>query len=122
MKQGIYITSAEPGAANRSLSLGPWRYFRDRWAGSVFFRPAVQDEKAPDAITGLIRKRYRLDMPYEMMYGCTYEFVRQMLLDDRDDEILKLVLEKYKALEKVCDMIVCAGSDYTGAAAALEFD
>ena len=122
MKQGIYITSAEPGSGKSVVVLGTMEILSGQMGRVGFFRPAVQDEKAPDAITGLIRKRYRLDMPYEMMYGCTYEFVRQMLLDDRDDEILKLVLEKYKALEKVCDMIVCAGSDYTGAAAALEFD
>jgi len=122
MKQGIYITSAEPGSGKSVVVLGTMEILSGQMVRVGFFRPAVQDEKVPDAITGLIRKRYRLDMPYEMMYGCTYEFVRQMLLDDRDDEILKLVLEKYKALEKVCDMIVCAGSDYTGAAAALEFD
>ena len=122
MKQGIYITSAEPGSGKSVVVLGTMEILSGQMGRVGFFRPAVQDEKVPDAITGLIRKRYRLDMPYEMMYGCTYEFVRQMLLDDRDDEILKLVLEKYKALEKVCDMIVCAGSDYTGAAAALEFD
>jgi phosphate acetyltransferase len=45
-----------------------------------------------------------------------------MLIRDRDEDLLKLIMEKYKALERECDLIVCAGSDFTGPAAALEFD
>jgi BioD-like phosphotransacetylase family protein len=45
-----------------------------------------------------------------------------MLIRDRDEDLLKLIMEKYKALEGECDLIVCAGSDFTGPAAALEFD
>ena len=57
-----------------------------------------------------------------MLYGCTYDVARDMLIKDRDDDLLKLIMEKYKALEGECDLIVCAGSDFAGPAATLEFD
>jgi phosphate acetyltransferase len=33
-----------------------------------------------------------------------------------------MILEKYKALEEQCDVLLCAGTDYTGVSEALEFD
>ena len=36
---------------------------------------------------------------------------------NRDEDLLKLIMEKYKALERECDLIVCAGSDFAGPAA-----
>jgi phosphate acetyltransferase len=57
-----------------------------------------------------------------MLYGCTYDVARELIIKDRDDDLLKLIMEKYKALEGECDLIVCAGSDYSGPAATLEFD
>jgi len=122
MSQGIYITSAEPGSGKSVVVLGIMELIAGLRGRSGFFRPVVQDEKKPDNITNLIIRRHDLKMHYEMLYGCTYDLARDMLVKDRDEDLLKLILEKYKALEKECDLIVCAGSDFIGSAATLEFD
>jgi phosphate acetyltransferase len=57
-----------------------------------------------------------------MLYGCTYDVARDMIIKDRGDDLLKLIMEKYKALEGECDFIVCCGSDFIGPVATLEFD
>ena len=122
MSQGIYITSAEPGSGKSIIVLGVMEMLSGRMGKTGIFRPIVQDEKKPDALVELIFKRYGLDMPYEKIYGCGYDVARDMLASDRVDDLFKMILGKYRELERECDLIVCAGSDYAGAAATLEFD
>jgi phosphate acetyltransferase len=122
MSQGIYISGAEARSGKSMVVLGVMEMLSGRMGKVGFFRPVVWDEREPDNITNLIIRRYDLKIPYTMMYGCSYEVARDMLAMDRDEDLLKLIMEKYKALEGECDLIVCAGSDFTGPAATLEFD
>jgi len=122
MSQGVYITSAEPRSGKSVIVLGVMEMLSGRMGKVGFFRPVVQDERKPDNITNLIIRRYDLKTPYSMLYGCSYDVAHDMLVRDRDEELLKLIMEKYKALEGECDLIVCAGSDFTVPTAALEFD
>src|SRR5512147_1006344 len=114
MSQGVYITSAEPRSGKSVIVLGVMEMLSGRMGKVGFFRPVVQDERKPDNITNLIIRRYGLKTPYSMLYGCSYDVARDMLVRDRDEDLLKLIMEKYKALEGECDLIVCAGSDSTG--------
>ncbi|KKO19226.1 MAG: phosphate acetyltransferase [Candidatus Brocadia sp.] len=122
MSQGIYITSAEPRSGKSVIVLGIMEILSGRMGKIGFFRPVVRDDKNPDHITTLITRRYALDIPYEKVYGCSYEAAREMLVRNRDDDLLKLILEKYRALQAEFDLVVCVGSDFTGPATALEFD
>lgn len=122
MSRGIYITSGEPGSGKSVVLLGVMEMLAGHSGKVGFFRPVVRDAQKPDNITNLIISRYDLKIPYEMMYGCGYDVARDMLIRDKDEDFLKLVMEKYKALEKEYDLIVCAGSDFTGPAITLEFD
>jgi len=123
MSQGIYITSAEPRSGKSVVVLGMMEMLAGQGRKPGFFRPVVRDGKTPDNITNLIMKRYGLKVPYEMLYGCTFDVARDMIMKDRNDDLLKLIMEKYKALEGAYDLILCAGSDLTGpAAATLVFD
>jgi phosphate acetyltransferase len=56
------------------------------------------------------------------MYGCTFEEARQLLINDRREDLYSQILEKYKKLEAQCDFVVCVGTDYTNAAAAVELE
>jgi len=70
----------------------------------------------------LIRRRYGLQMPYESLYAATHEEARHLTASGRMDELLEDILAKYKALERECDFVVCEGTDFSGVAAAFEFD
>jgi len=122
MNRGIYITSPEPRSGKSVVVLGIMEMLAGQGRKAGFFRPVVQDEQKPDNLTGLIIRRYNLNVPYDRMYGCSYETARDMLIRDRDEDLLKLIMEKYKALEGEYDLIVCAGSDFTGPSTTLEFD
>jgi len=122
MKRGIYITSAEPRSGKSVVVLGIMEMLSGSMGKIGFFRPVVQDERKPDNLTSLIVGRYDLTIPYAMLYGCSYDVARDMHLRDKDEDLLEVILGKYKDLEKEYDVIVCAGSDFTGSGAALEFD
>jgi phosphate acetyltransferase len=122
MTQGIYIVGAEPRSGKSVIVLGMMEMLSGRMGKVGFFRPVVRDESKPDNITTLIIKRYGLDLSYEKLYGCGYDMARDMFSRNRDEDLLKMILGKYRDLERECDLIVCAGSDYAGPAIPLEFD
>ena len=122
MNQGIYIVGAEPRSGKSVIVLGMMEMLSGRMGKVGFFRPVVRDERKPDNITTLIIKRYGLDLSYEKLYGCGYDMARDMFSRNRDEDLLKMILGKYRDLERECDLIVCAGSDYAGPAIPLEFD
>jgi len=44
-----------------------------------------------------------------MLYGCTYNVARDMIIKDRDDDFVKLIMEKYKALDGEFDLLSAQG-------------
>jgi phosphate acetyltransferase len=122
MSQGIYIVSAEPRSGKSVIALGVMEMLSGRMGKIGFFRPVVRDESKPDNITRLIIRRYGLDLPYEKLYGCGYDVAHDMFSRNREEDLLKMILGKYRDLERECDLVVCAGSDYSASAIPLEFD
>lgn len=122
MVKALYIAGTEPRSGKSVVVFGIVDMLSGKMGKVGLFRPIISTEKQPDSIIHLISQRYDLAIPYERMYGCTYELAREMLAQDRQEDLLKLIMEKYKALEKECDIIVCVGSDFTGPVTPLEFD
>lgn len=120
MAQSIYITGAEAQSGKSVVALGivEWLWSQGRTLG--FFRPVIKSEDQPDRFIHLIASRYGLRFPYEAMYGCTYEQALEVG-EDRQEVVRKTILDKYKALERECDVVVCVGTDFTGVPLPLEF-
>ena len=120
--QSVYIAGASSGTGKSVVVLGfmEMLYAVNRRVG--FFRPMVAEGVEQDNLTTLIRSRYDLPFPLEMLYGCTAETARELIGTGKYDELLKLILNKFKALEESCDMVVCAGTDFRGVSPSLEFD
>jgi phosphate acetyltransferase len=122
MSQGIYVLGAEPRSGESVIVLGLMEMLtgRDRRVG--FFKPMIRSSVEQDPVIHLLATRYGLGFPREAMYGCTMEQARPLIEAGRYDEIIKLVLEKYKAVEDQCDVTVCSGTDHSGLLSPLEFD
>jgi phosphate acetyltransferase len=120
--QSVYIAGASAGTGKSVVALGfmEMLYAVNRRVG--FFRPMVSGGVENDNLTNLICERYSLPFPQEMLYGCTAETARQLIGTGRYDDLLKLILNKFKALEESCDLVVCAGTDFNGVSPSLEFD
>jgi phosphate acetyltransferase len=122
MAHNIYVAGAEAKNGKSVIALGLMELFSTRTNRLGFFRPVIRAKDIPDTMIELMSTRYELRPTYEAMYGCSYEQARDYISKDKYDELLKIILEKYRALQEQCDHIVCLGTDYSGVTAALEFD
>jgi phosphate acetyltransferase len=111
MAQCIYITGAEPWSGKSVVVLGlmEWLWNQGRTVG--FFRPVIASESQPDRLIHLILARYGSRFPYVAMYGCTHEQAVDLVGGERQDALFQLILDKYKALEQQCEVIVSVGTD-----------
>jgi phosphate acetyltransferase len=120
--QSLYIAGAGAGSGKSVVVLGLMEMLSAVNRRVGFFRPIVSTRIEEDNLAGLIRSRYALPFAPEMLFGCTGETARQLIAGGHYDELLKLILNKFKMLEEKCDLVVCAGTDYAGVTSSLEFD
>ena len=122
MTQNLYITGAERGSGKSVIVLAMMEYFSGHSDKVGFFRPVTRSGEQRDELTDLVTQRYQIDSDYEDLYGCSSDIARQLVAEDRYDELLKRILEKYRHLQKQYDRVLCAGTDYSSAYSTLEFD
>jgi phosphate acetyltransferase len=118
----LYIASVGPGSGKSVVVLGLMEMLSAVNRKVGFFRPIVSTRIEDDNLAGLIRSRYALPFSSEMLHGCTGETARQLVAGGHYDELLKRILNKFKMLEEKCDLVVCAGTDYSGITSSLEFN
>jgi phosphate acetyltransferase len=112
MAGNLYITAMEPESGKSVVAVGLAELLAGRVERLGFFRPIVPAE--PDSQLELMRGRYQA----EVASALTEE--EAAALDDYA-EVRKRVVEAYRALEDRCDFVLCEGTDFAGAAAALDF-
>jgi phosphate acetyltransferase len=122
MTQGIYLAGTEARNGKSVVVLAMMEHLTGHGRKVGFFRPVIRDEDGKDSLIHLVQNRYSLEYPYEAMYGCTYEIARNLIATGKMNSLYSMILEKYKSLEEQCDVLLCAGTDYTGVSEALEFD
>ena len=122
MQISLYVAGAGVGTGKSVVALGLMEMLSAFNRHLGFFRPIVQRSPQEDSLLELIRRRYSLPFPPEMLFGCTAEEAQHLLGSGHYDELVKRILTKFKALEERCDLVVCAGTDYDGLVPSLEFD
>ncbi len=122
MAKGIYVASAEPKVDKIIVVLGMMELLNNQAQKVGLFRPIIPDTLDPDHTLHLVKSRYNVKYPYEAMYGCTLDAAKELISAKREDELHKVIIEKYKALEAQCDIVLCAGSDFRSAASPVEFN
>jgi len=118
----LYLASLEPRAGRSLVTLGLMELLTRRLGEVGYVRPVVPSSRVPDQRIELIRRRYGLDLdPADMaIYGS--DQVAELLGEGRGDEVFKGILDAAQRIEERYPFVLYDGSDYTGAAAALEFD
>ena len=89
---------------------------------AVVFRPVIENAPENDHLLSFASKRYDFDIPLEAMYGCNSEQAHDYLANQQYEELLKVILAKYKALKALCPAVVCVGSDYLAGDSIYEFE
>ncbi len=122
MGKNLYIATMEPRSGKSVVLLGLMELLSRRIRNIGVFRPIVRAGEKPDDYIELIRKRYQLKFDYHELYGVTHQEARDKISSGKYDALVKILVDKYKALESRCDFVVCVGTDFTGVATAFEFD
>ena len=122
MAERLFLASLEPQAGRSLVTLGLMELLTRRLGSVGYVRPIVADSTRPDARIELIRRRYDLDIdPAELALTGSDE-VAAKLADGRGDEVFQTILAGARRLEERFDAVLYDGTDYTGTAAALEFE
>ncbi|QDT63938.1 phosphate acetyltransferase [Calycomorphotria hydatis] len=122
MADGIYVATTEPGTGKSMVALGVMEAASRQTSRLAFFRPIIRNTPDADESIRLIQHRYQLPHDPEQMYAMTREHARELLAADRVDELLKIVLEKYKAIEETADVVIIEGTSFHGLAPSYEFE
>jgi len=110
--RNLYVTAMEPESGKSVVALGLMELLSRRVERLGFFRAIVPEE--PDQQLELMRARYDAAVAHALTSAEAGSLQPY-------EELRKRVVEAYKPLEAACDFVLCEGTDFTGAAAALDF-
>jgi phosphate acetyltransferase len=113
MLRNLYIAAIEPNSGKSLVVLGILELLSKRGQKVGFFRPVIHAGDRPDNDIALVSRRYQLPYAYTKQYGSTDNQVRQWIAEGKIDELLKQIIEKYKAIERQCDFVICEGVNPT---------
>src|SRR5262245_40560671 len=124
MTNCIYIATAEPHCGKSLISLGITEFLLRKTKKVGIFRPVVNTTtpQQRDKNIDLILSYFGLNLDYEETYAFLKQEVSELAVQGQRDELFNRIIQKYKALERRCDFILCIGSDFVGEGAAFEFD
>lgn len=122
MSKSIYIAGTGPGSGKSVVVLGVMELLARHGRKLGFFRPVAEEGAGIDHLTAFASRRYGITVPRKHMFGVTYATVRDLISRSKEEELQGRILEKYRALEHDCDLVVCAGTDYKAMQTALEFE
>jgi phosphate acetyltransferase len=118
----LYLASLEPRAGRSLVTLGIMELLTRRLGEVGYLRPVVPSSKEPDQRIELIRRRYDLDLSASEMMVFGSDQVAERFSDGRGEEVFKGILDAAQQMEQRYPFVLYDGSEYTGAAAAIEFD
>ncbi|WP_371176617.1 phosphate acetyltransferase [Buchananella felis] len=107
MARSIYITSPEGSTGKSTVALGLVTLLAREVAKVGIFRPVVKSIEA-DETTDLLIRQTGGTLEYDQCVGVTYDELRA------DPEgALACIIDRFRDLERQCDVVVVDGSDYT---------
>lgn len=124
MTNSLYISTTATGSGKALVALGIIDLILRKTNKVAFFQPIVLDcsEGHRDEDIDLILNYFKLEQTYEEAFGLCYEEVKDLLVQQKFDEIIERIIKKFKNLEKKYDFILCEGSDYLQENSAFEFE
>lgn len=125
MAENLYVTATEARSGKSVISLGLMEMLMRNVDRVAFFRPLIngsdtQTQREHDI--RLISECYKLEIPYESMYGYKTGEASNLISSGKYEKLLEGIVSKYKALEENHDFVLVEGTDYEGSTSVFEFD
>ena len=124
MSKAIYIATTEPNSGKSIVSLGLMQLLLGKAAKVGYFRPIIDDypEGFQDNHINTVISYFNIQMKYEEAYACTRSEVIHKNNQNKEDEVLDRIIDKYKAIEERFDFVLVEGTDFSGEGAIIEWD
>ena len=124
MSKSIYIATTESNSGKSLVSLGLLRMMLTKSSRVGYFRPVINDNHTSeiDNHTKTAIDFFELGLKYEDCYAYKQSEILQLLGEEKIDEVLNTVIDKYKKLEEEFDYVLVEGSDFSGEGVFAEMD
>ncbi|WP_394420223.1 phosphate acetyltransferase [Tenacibaculum mesophilum] len=124
MNKAIYIAASDANSGKSMLSLGLMQLLLRKKPKVGYFRPIIDNPigNKRDNHINTVLNYFNLKSEYEDCYAFTRSELIRKLNDDREDEIINIIIEKYKKLEEENDFVIIEGTDFSDHGAVIEMD
>ena len=124
MNKAVYIATTEAKSGKSIISIGLMQMLLGKTAKVGYFRPIIDDYKSgkKDNHIDTILSYFDIQMNYEEAFAFTRSEIIHKNNQNKDDEIITKIIEKYKAIEDRFDFILVEGTDFSGEGAIIEWD
>ena len=110
MARGIYVTGIGRGDGRQVVELGLTELLARRSDRVGVFRPLAH--RSTDHIVELLRARYRMPLPADLLYGMDYEAAAALRARRGEDELVGELVERFRAVERECETVLILGTDF----------
>ncbi|MGB5242762.1 MAG: phosphate acetyltransferase [Lutimonas sp.] len=124
MSKAIYIATSEPESGKSIVTLGLMRTLLGKTNKVAYFRPIIDStpDKKIDNHINTVLSHFDLDLTYDDCYAVTGSEVINKKANNQEDEIIDVIISKYKKLEDRFDFILVEGTDFSGEGLFIELD
>ncbi len=124
MSKAIYVATIEPNSGKSLISLGLMHLLLGKAAKVGYFRPIIDDYEPgeKDNHINTVISYFDIQMEYSEAYACTRSEVIQKYNQNKSDEVLDKIIEKYKDIESRFDFVLVEGTDFSGEGSIIEWD
>ncbi|MFC5664655.1 phosphate acetyltransferase [Kitasatospora misakiensis] len=118
MARSVYVTGIDRGDGRQAVELGVMELLTRQVDRVGVFRPLVHAAgpagggAGSDHVVELLRARYRLDLPAGELYGLSYEEAAALQAAHGQDELVSVLVDRFRALERRCQAVLVLGTDF----------
>ncbi|MFD8753044.1 phosphate acetyltransferase [Kitasatospora sp. NPDC059577] len=116
MARSVYVTGIDRGDGRQAVELGVMELLTRQVDRVGVFRPLVHaaapGQPGSDHVVELLRGRYRIDLPGTELYGLTYEEAAALQAAQGQDELVSVLVDRFRALERRCQAVLVLGTDF----------
>jgi phosphate acetyltransferase len=115
----VYVTGIARGDGRQAVELGVMELLTRQVDAVGVFRPLVHEAPqtaggaapAEDHVLDLLRSRYRLS-PSRAAYGMTYTEAARIQVEQGQEELVSLLVERFRSAERDCEAVLVLGTDF----------
>ncbi len=123
MAKSLYISTTNARSGKSTIVLGIMQLLLRDLQNVGFFRPIINpEEDQRDHDIDLVLSHFYLGMRYEDTYAMTRSEAKKLLNAGKQNEMIEIILNKYKELEEKYDFVLCEGIDFVEGNEAFAFE